>query len=102
MAWKLLRPITYAALQVLLVFVSKSCCGSCRSLRHQCCREGLEEERNHVQEAREVGADAAAECKQAGEERTGGEEESNERKGEHEACQVKVLARAGKVSVLIS
>jgi len=53
----------------------------------------LEEESSHVQEAREVGSNAAAERKYASEERAGGEEESDERKGEHEARLVKVRAR---------
>lgn len=53
-------------------------------LRHQCCSDGLEEERRHVQQAGKVGTNAAAEGEHTGEERTDGEEEANEDKCEHE------------------
>ena len=67
------------------------------NLRHKRCGEGLEKERHHVQHARKVGTNATAECEESGEEGTGGEEQCDQGKGEHEPRQIEVLASTGKM-----
>ena len=62
-------------------------------LRHECCREGLEESRCRAHDAREVATNAAAESEQTEEKRDNAKEESDQDKGEHEASQIEVLSR---------
>ena len=89
---KLLRPITYAALSLIvsvLLELTKR-----QSLRHKTGNECLEECCDGNHQGREIATYATAQCQEAQEERADGKEECDQDEREHKARQVIELVGA--------